>query len=72
MHWIAAYHGAMREALAARAPDRGAGGQRGPCSGPEGRLNVVILRRLALDFGVPAETIAHTLFPVRRPSPYTL
>jgi hypothetical protein len=76
MDWIAAYHAAMREALAARAP-----GQAGQVdnfdnlartSGPEGRLNVVILRRLALHFGVPAETIAHTLFPVRRPSPYTL
>ena len=55
MDWIAAYHGAMREALAARAP-----GQGGPVDSvgavspaPEGRLNVVILRRLALDFGVP-------------------
>jgi hypothetical protein len=71
MHWIAAYHEAMREALAARAPGSAADSV-GRVSGPEGRLNVVILRRLALRFGVPADIIAHTLFPVRRPSPYTL
>ena len=73
MHWIAAYHEAMRQALAARAP--GGAGQAskvGRTAGSEGRLNVVILRQLALHFGVPAETIAHALFPVRRPSPYQL
>jgi hypothetical protein len=67
MHWIAAYHAAMAEALAARA----GGGPRAK-AGPEGRLNVVVLRQLALHFGVPAETIAMALFPVRRPSPYRL
>jgi hypothetical protein len=66
MHWITAYHASMTEALAARATGQG------ERSGPEGRLNVVVLRRLALKFGVPAETIAATLFPVRRPSPYRL
>ena len=73
MHWIAAYHEAMRQALVARAP--GGAGQSskvGRAAGPEGRLNVVILRQLALHFGIPAETIAHALFPVRRPSPYQL
>lgn len=73
MLWIAAYHQAMRESLASRAG--GSAGQAGKgerTAGPEGRLNVVILRRLALHFGVPAETIANTLFPVRRPSPYRL
>ena len=73
MHWIAAYHEAMRQALAARAP--GGAGQDSKVdrtTGPEGRLNVVILRQLALHFGVAAETIAHTLFPVRRRSPYQL
>ena len=73
MHWIDAYHGAMREALAARAQGpAGPGGKAERAAAPEGRLNVVVLRQLALRFGVPAETIAHTLFPVRRPSPYTL
>ena len=75
MHWIAAYHQAMRRALMARAP--GAGGEAqvskaGRTAGPEGRLNVTILRELASRFGVPAEAIANTLFPVRRPSPYQL
>jgi hypothetical protein len=75
MHWIAAYHEAMRQALAARAPGPGGDGQVGKVgrtAGPEGRLNVTILRSLASHFGVPAETIAHTLFPVRRRSPYQL
>jgi hypothetical protein len=39
---------------------------------PEGRLNVLVLRALADRFGVDAATIAETLFPVRRPSPYRL
>lgn len=73
MHWIAAYHEAMRQVLVARAHGAaGQGSKVGRTAGSEGRLNVVILRRLALHFGVPAETIAHTLFPVRRASPYQL
>ena len=75
MYWIAAYHEAMRRALVARAPGAGGAGQGskvGRAAGPEGRLNVVILRQLSLHFGVPAETIAHALFPVRRPWPYRL
>jgi hypothetical protein len=39
---------------------------------PGGRVGVVVLRALAARFGVPAATIATTLFPVRRPSPYAL
>ena len=39
---------------------------------PGGRVGVVVLRALAARFGVPAATIAAALFPVRRPSPYTL
>jgi hypothetical protein len=39
---------------------------------PEGRVAVVVLRALSARFGVPAATIAATLFPTRRPSPYTL
>jgi hypothetical protein len=39
---------------------------------PGGRVSVVVLRALADRFGVPAATIAATLFPVRRPSPYDL
>jgi len=76
MQWIAAYHDAMKQALIARASGRGAGqggeAGRGGTAGPEGRLNVTILRQLASRFDVPAETIANTLFPVRRPSPYQL
>jgi hypothetical protein len=39
---------------------------------PGGRTSVVVLRALAARFGVPAAVIAAALFPVRRPSPYTL
>jgi hypothetical protein len=39
---------------------------------PGGRVGVVVLRALATRFGVPAATIAATLFPTRRPSPYAL
>jgi hypothetical protein len=65
MDWIASYHALMTEALAARA-----GGQAG--AAPEGRLNVKVLRALGARFGVAAATIAETLFPLRRPSPYQL
>jgi hypothetical protein len=82
--WIARYHKLMRAALAARR-DRGAGAQES-CEGievdaeflaevmapPHGRLGIVVLRRLARDFGVPAREIAAALFPLRRPSPYEL
>ena len=65
MDWVASYHSLMGEALAARA--------RGEMeAAPEGRLNVKVLRELGARFGVPAGTIAATLFPVRRPSPYRL
>jgi hypothetical protein len=65
MEWIAAYHAAMADALAARARGEGT-------AAPEGRLNVAVLRALGARFGVDAATIAETLFPVRRPSPYKL
>jgi hypothetical protein len=65
MDWIAAYHGAMTDALAARARGEAV-------DAPEGRLNVKVLRELGARFGVPASRIAETLFPVRRPSPYAL
>jgi hypothetical protein len=39
---------------------------------PGGRVGVVVLRALGARFGVPAAAIAVALFPVRRPSPYTL
>jgi len=39
---------------------------------PGGRVGVVVLRALGARFGVPAAAIALALFPVRRPSPYTL
>jgi hypothetical protein len=65
MEWIAGYHALMTDALAARA--RGE-----DVEAPEGRLNVLVLRTLGERFGVPAAEIAEALFPVRRPSPYTL
>lgn len=39
---------------------------------PHGRVGVVVLRALAARFGVSAPEIATSLFPVRRPSPYSL
>ena len=65
MDWIASYHALMGEALAARARGKTE-------AAPEGRLNVKVLRERGARFGVPAATIAATLFPVRRPSPYRL
>ena len=65
MDWIAAYHALMSDALGARA--RGE-----TVDAPDGRLNVMVLRALAVRFGVDAATIAETLFPLRRPSPYKL
>jgi hypothetical protein len=65
MDWIAAYHTMMADALAARARGEAV-------TAPEGRLNVMVLRSLAARFGVAAATIAETLFPLRRPSPYRL
>jgi len=41
-------------------------------SPPEGRLNVMVLRALGARFGIAPATIAETLFPLRRPSPYQL
>ncbi len=65
MDWIAAYHTLMSDALAARARGEAV-------DAPDGRLNVMVLRALGARFGVDAATIAETLFPVRRPSPYKL
>jgi len=82
--WIARYHKLMRVALAIR---RARGAQASEASErveidaefvaevmapPDGRLGIVVLRRLARDFGVPAREIAAALFPLRRPSPYAL
>jgi hypothetical protein len=39
---------------------------------PQRRLAVVVFRRLSRLFAVPAAEIAETLFPTRRPSPYSL
>lgn len=78
MAWIAAYHALMKDALAARAAGAAGGGEpgddfaRAALDPPEGRLNVMVLRALSARFGVDAATIAETLFPVRRPSPYRL
>jgi hypothetical protein len=84
MEWIAAYHALMRAALAVRDPTRAtAATDEGEAivdetfvtavlAPPGGRVGVVVLRALAARFGVPAATIAATLFPARRPSPYDL
>ena len=39
---------------------------------PQGRIGIVVLRRLAALYQQPAKTIAAALFPLRRPSPYDL
>jgi hypothetical protein len=39
---------------------------------PDGRIGPIVLTTVAEAFGVPTQTVADTLFPVRRPSPYTL
>jgi hypothetical protein len=39
---------------------------------PQRRIGVLVLQRLGLLYGHPAADIARTLFPPRRPSPYTL
>ncbi len=84
MAWIARYHRLMRAALAIRRA-RGAAAEdpsdrlevdaafvADVMAPPDGRLGIVVLRRLAREFGVPAREIAAALFPVRRPSPYEL
>jgi len=77
MAWIDGYHTLMRRALDARGarlrgelPHAGDDFAQAVLTPPGGRMGVVILRALALRFGIPAATIAATLFPVRRPSPY--
>jgi len=78
MEWIVGYHALMSEALAVRAQAAtGAAADRDALAAaaldpPEGRLNVMVLRELGARFGVAAATIAETLFPLRRPSPYQL
>jgi hypothetical protein len=79
MLWIDGYHALMKQALAARS-GRARGELRttdgafeqAVLSPPGGRMGVVVLRALAIRFGVPAATIATALFPPRRPSPYEL
>jgi hypothetical protein len=39
---------------------------------PQGRIGPVVLTLLGAMCAVPAATLAATLFPTRRPSPYTL
>ncbi len=77
MAWIDGYHSLMRRALDARGarlrgepPDARDDFAQAVLTPPGGRMGVVILRALALRFGIPAATIAATLFPARRPSPY--
>jgi hypothetical protein len=77
MTWIDGYHTLMRRALETRGA-RGRGEFPGADDGfaeaalapPGGRMGVLVLRTLSARFGVPAATIAATLFPLRRPSPY--
>jgi hypothetical protein len=76
--WIAAYHALMRAALRIRAgartegEDVPAGFAEAVMRPPGGRVAVVVLRAVAARFDVPAATVAATLFPVRRASPYRL
>jgi hypothetical protein len=78
MEWIVGYHALMSEALAVRAQAATGPAAAGDALAaaaldpPEGRLNVMVLRELGARFGVAAATIAETLFPLRRPSPYQL
>ena len=79
MVWIDGYHALMRQALAARRgrtagrpPETGDEFARAVLAPPDGRMGVVVLRTLAVRFGVPAATIAAALFPPRRPPPYQL
>lgn len=79
MLWIDGYHALMKQALAARSgrargESRATDGafEQAVLSPPGGRMGVVVLRALAIRFGVPAATIAAKLFPPRRPSPYEL
>ena len=78
MEWIVGYHALMSEALAVRAQGATGAAADGDAlaaaalAPPEGRLNVMVLRELGARFGVAAATIAETLFPLRRPSPYQL
>jgi len=78
MAWVDGYHALIRRALAARearARGEAPGGdafEAAVLAPPGGRMGVVVMRVLAVRFGVPAATIAAALFPVRRPSPYEL
>ncbi len=85
MAWIARYHSPDARG-AGDPPRRRRGAEESPSdraevdaafvadvmAPPDGRLGIVVLRRLARDFGVPAKEIAAALFPLRRPSPYEL
>jgi hypothetical protein len=79
MAWIWGYHQLMRAALAVRRGERAQDGDGADeafaaevLAPPEGRVGIVVLRRLAAAHGRPAREIAAALFPVRRPSPYAL
>ena len=78
MEWICGYHQLMRAALEIRrGPARAIEGideafvaaVKAP---PQGRIGIVVLRRLAAIHTTPAREIAAALFPLRRPSPYEL
>ena len=58
----------MRQALAARAGDRGEGDEfeRAMLDPPGGRMLPVVLQRVAAAFGAPPEQVAAMLFPSRR------
>ena len=80
MAWVDGYHALMKP-RAGGAQRRGRAANRAPAGDafeaavlapPGGRMGVVVMRALAVRFGVPAATIAAALFPLRRPSPYEL
>jgi hypothetical protein len=84
MDWICGYHRLMRAALAIRQRRRGDAGTSeaddvvdeafvaAVLAPPQGRMGIVVLRRLAATYGATAPEIAAALFPLRRPSPYEL
>jgi hypothetical protein len=82
MDWICGYHRLMRAALEIRRREGSAADATDDVvdeafvaavkAPPQGRIGIVVLRRLASIYATPAREIAAALFPLRRPSPYEL
>lgn len=69
MAWIDRFHQLMRRALAARASggDGDDDFERAVLSPPEGRMLPLVLAEVSREFDCPADQVAATLFPSRRP-----